>query len=485
MAGPRAKRINIPLRRVALMCAGMLFLLMANVTYIQAFRADSLNADPRNERRIIARFDNPRGDILTADGTVIARSVRTQDAKYTYRRHYPQAGRYAAVTGHVSLYNATGLESAENAQLSGSDPKVKVRSVVKDGDFGGADLRLTIEARVQEAAYEALRATGRRGAAVAIDPATGAILALVSTPSYDPNAYTTFDSAKLARADSALREDPAEPLLNRALNQTYPPGSTFKVVTAAAALTSGEYTPATQLDAPQRLPLPGTSTTLGNAGGEACGDGRPTLTYAFQISCNTAFATIGLQLGQDVLRDQAEGFGFDAGGLSVPMPVSESVFPKQLDQAQLAMAAIGQYDDRATPLQVAMLSAAVANDGVLMTPYLVDEVRLPDRTLISRADPAEYRTTMGVMEARELTTMMVAVTQPGGTGTGAAIPGVPVAAKTGTSENVPGAADHAVFTAFAPADAPAVAVGVVVENAGSGGAVAAPVARAIMEAALS
>ncbi|MEU4328025.1 peptidoglycan D,D-transpeptidase FtsI family protein [Nonomuraea dietziae] len=476
--------MNIPLRRVALVCAVMMFALLGNVTVIQAFRAQTLNADPRNQRTLIAKFDHPRGRILTADGTVIAGSRRASDAGYRYRRTYPEGNLYAAVTGYASLYTTTGLERAEDARLSGSDARVRVRALVRDGTIEGADVRTTIDARAQRAAYAGLAATGRRGAAVAMDPATGAILAMVSYPSYDPTLYTTFDSEKLARADEQLRQDPGQPLLNRAINQNYPPGSTFKIVTTAAGLTSGRYTPDSQVEAPARMPLPGTSIDLGNAGGEACGDGHPPLAYAFQMSCNTAFARMGIDLGQDVLRRQAEAFGFDDDSLTVPMPVARSVYPAGMDQAQTAMSAIGQFDDRATPLQIAMMAAAVANDGSLMRPYLVEEVRLPDGSVVERAEPSRWRSAMSAQDAGALTAMMVSVTQPGGTGTAAAIPGVEVAAKTGTAENLRGAQDHALFTAFAPAGEPRVAVGVVVERAGFGGDVAAPVARQIMQAVL-
>ncbi|MEV0586217.1 penicillin-binding protein 2 [Nonomuraea sp. NPDC050310] len=462
----------------------MLFLLLANLTWLQAFRADPLNADARNRRTQLARFDHPRGDILTFDGTAVARSVRSSTSMHAYKRTYPDGERYAAITGYVSLFGSAGLERLEGPVLSGDDPRVRVRSLMREGGRRGADVRLTVDSRVQRAAYDALRATGRPGAAVAIDPATGAILALASYPSYDPNRYATFDVAKLTATDRGLRADPGQPLLNRATSQTYPPGSTFKVVTAAAALASGEYTPATRVEAPRRLLLPASSVQLPNAGGQPCGDGQPPLAYAFQVSCNTAFARIGLQLGQDVLRDQAEAFGFNATDLTVPLAVAESVFPARLDHAQTAMAAIGQHDDRATPLLIAMFSAAVANNGVLMRPHLVEEIRMSDRTVIGRAEPVEYRTVLDVQTARALTAMMVTVAQPGGTGSGAALPGIAVAAKTGTAENVPGAPDHAVFTAFAPAEAPVVAVGVVVENGGAGGDVAAPVARAVLQAAL-
>ncbi|QFY12322.1 penicillin-binding protein 2 [Nonomuraea phyllanthi] len=464
MAGSRAERIDGPLRRVSRLCAAMLFLVLGHITLVQAFGSQTLNADRRNERRLITRFDHQRGDILTYDGTPIATSRPTGGGPYLYRRVYPDGEVYAAVTGHMSLHRSTGIEQARDAVLSGEDPKVKVRSLVRDGEVEGADVRLTIRDRVQRAAYEALRATGLAGAVVAIDPATGAVLALASYPSYDPNALTTFDAEQLAETSERLARDPSQPLLNRALNQLYPPGSTFKLVTAAAALASGEYTPSALVDAPTRLRLPGTRTVLRNAGGLGCGDARPTLTYAFQVSCNTAFANIGLQLGQDLLRDQAEAFGFNAPDLAIPLVATASRYPRTMDRPQTALSAIGHHDSRVTPLMVAMLSAAVADSGVLMRPYLVAEVRLPDGSVVDRADPAVYRTALSPAVAKDLATMMTAVPRPGSSG---GSPFVPEAARTADSKVAPGIDDHALITAFAPADAPEVAVGVVLERPGS------------------
>ncbi|OUC93812.1 peptidoglycan D,D-transpeptidase FtsI family protein [Streptosporangium minutum] len=483
MVAPRARRINIPLRHVALVCGAMLFALLGKVTYIQALDADRLNADPRNHQTMIARFAGPRGEILLRDGTVIATSRDSGGADYRYRRVYPAGPLYAPVTGHISLYGGAGIEKAEDAVLSGGDPRVKVRSLVY-GTESGATLKLTVDGRAQRAAYEALRATGLRGAVVAINPATGAILAMVSLPSYDPNLYTTFDAARLDGVDRRLQADPGRPLLNRAIQQNYPPGSAFKIVTSAAALASGRYSPTTEVGAPEALRLPGTDTYLRNSGGTACGDGNPPLAYAFKTSCNTPFAKIGIDLGQDALREQAEAFGFGADDLTVPMPVARSVYPPEMDRAQTAMSALGQFDDRATPLMIAMISAAVANDGVLMRPYLVEEVRLADGTVIDETEPSRYRQTLDEHEANRLTAMMVTVTRPGGTGTAAAIPGVDVAAKTGTAENAASGQDHAIFTSFAPAADPRVAVGVLVEHGGFGGRVAAPIAKAVMQAVL-
>ncbi|WP_344493106.1 penicillin-binding transpeptidase domain-containing protein [Nonomuraea monospora] len=477
MAGSRGRWLDVPLSRVAKLCAVLLFALLAHVTLIQAFGSHALNADRRNERTLIDRYGRPRGDIRTYDGTPIAVSRLNAGGPYRYRRAYPRGEEYAALTGHVSLHRSTGIEQAQEAVLSGEDPKVKVRSLVGDGAVEGADVRLTIRDRVQRAAHQGLRAAGIPGAVVALDPATGAVLGLATYPTYDPNTLTTFDRGLLARTARQLRQAPAQPLLNRALNQLYPPGSTFKLVTAAAALASGEYTPSGAVHAPARLRLPGAPAYL-EAG--RCGNGRPTLAYAFQASCDTAFAAIGLALGQDLLRDQAEAFGFNAGQLRIPLLATPSRYPSVVDRTQMALAAVGHHDNRVTPLMVAMLSAAVANNGVLMRPYLVEEVRLPDGAVMSRAAPVPYRTAVPPMLARYLAAMMTAVSPA--SGTGAVLPGVRMAAKTAASEAVPG--ENAVITAFAPAEAPEVAVGVVLERPGRRVNAVATIARAVIEAAL-
>ncbi|WP_043618246.1 penicillin-binding transpeptidase domain-containing protein [Nonomuraea candida] len=477
MAGSRGRWLDVPLRRVARVCAAMLFVLLAHITLIQAFGSHALNADRRNERPLLDRHGRPRGDIVTYYGTPVATSRPVGAGPYRYRRVYPHGELYAAVTGYASLHRATGIEHAQDPILSGNDAKVRVRSLIETGSTRGAHVRLTVRDRVQRAAYEGLRSAGLPGAAVAIDPATGAVLALATWPTFDPNALATLDPDLLAQTARRLRQAPAQPLLNRALNQVYPPGSTFKLVTAAAALASGEYTPSALVDAPARLRLPGAPAYVeGN-----CGGGRPTLAYAFQTSCDTAFATIGLQLGQDLLRDQAEAFGFNAGNLRIPLPTTPSRYPLAADRPQTALAAIGHHDNRVTPLMVAMLSAAVANDGVLMRPHLVAEVRLPDGSVINRADPAPYRRAVPPELARHLAAMMTSVSSAGGMG--AAIPGVRPVPKAAASEEGPGA--PAVVTAFAPTQAPEVAVGVVLERPGERPDAVSTIARSIIEAALS
>lgn len=436
----------------------MLFALLAHLTLVQAFGSRDLNADPRNERTLIARFGQPRGAIVTYDGAAVAVSRETGGGPYRYRRFYPHGEMYAPITGHVSPRGAGGIERAREAVLSGDDTRVKLQSLVREGTAQGADVRLTIRKRVQWAAYRSLRATGRPGAAVAINPATGAILALATYPSYDPNAYTAFDPAALATADDRLRRDPAEPLLNRALDRTYPPGAVSRLITAATALTTGGHVP---------------STALTTTGGDVpptrlhphCGKGRLTLSQAFRLSCDLALADLGLSLGQDALRDQAEAFGFNTA-LTVPLRVAASTYPSSQDRPGTALAAAGASGVRVTPLMVAMLSATVANDGTLMRPYLVEQARLPGGSTINRAGPSPYRTAMSPAMADQLTTMMTTRPRPHSRETAVAL------ASTGSPT---------VFTAFAPARAPEVAVGVVLDHPGP----TAAIARAILQAALS
>jgi peptidoglycan glycosyltransferase len=314
---------------------------------------------------------------------------------------------------------------------------------------------------------------------------------MYSSPSYDPNQLAGHDTSKVDAAWKKLVNDPSEPLVNRAIaGDTYPPGSTFKLVTAATAVESGDYTPDTTIPAPHTYKLPQSSHQLHNAGDEVCSPtGKMSLQAALAMSCNTAFAGLGVKLGDDAIRSQADKFGFDTG-LSIPMTVTPSRFPTDPDPAQTALAAIGQGDVTATPLQIAMISAAIANQGEEMQPYLVQTVRDPSLAIVSQASPKTLRRSVSSQSADELTQMMEAVVQSG-TGTAAQIPGVSVAGKTGTAENQPGKAPHAWFTGFAPTDDPKVAVAVIVENGGtegseaSGGAVAAPIAKAVMQAVLN
>ncbi|MCC2313485.1 peptidoglycan D,D-transpeptidase FtsI family protein [Cellulomonas xiejunii] len=482
--------MNTPLRRLATITLVMFVALMASATWVQFFQAESLNTDPRNVRTLYREHGNARGPIV-AGGEAIASSVPVDDP-FGYQRVYPQGDLYSAVTGFYSIANGRSeLEKYENDQLTGRSDQLfftRIRDLLTGKRPEGAAVETTILPAAQQAAFAGL--AGQGGAVVAIEPSSGRILAMVSTPGFDPNVLAVHSTSEAAAQYRALLQAPGNPLRSHAIQERYAPGSTFKLVTAAAALESGSYTADTAVPSPTTLTLPQTSATIGNFGGSSCGGEQVSLAEALRISCNTAFASLGMTLGEDALREQAERFGFHDPELTVPMPVVESVFPSGLDPAQLAQSAIGQRDVQASPLQMAMVASAIANGGRLMTPFLVDTVRAADLTVVSKTEPQVFSDAVSASTASALTQMMVGVVDSG-TGKAARINGVRVAGKTGTAQTVEGQPPHAWFTAFAPADAPRVAVAVIVENGGSmgneatGGAAAAPIARAVIEAVLA
>jgi peptidoglycan glycosyltransferase len=482
--------MNKPIRRLSFVVAFLFCTLLISTTWIQFVTAKSLDDRPGNRRTLLDSYSRERGAILV-DGTPIAKSVPTKD-ELKWVRTYPQAKLYSQVTGYYSFtYGAGfGLEGTEDALLSGQSDKLfyrRVLDMLTGKPPSGASLELTINPKAQAAADQALG--NQRGAVVALDPKTGAILAMVSHPQYDPSTLSSHNLNSVAAAWKSLNADPLHPADNRAIaGDLYPPGSTFKLITAAAALSSGKFTEQSQIPGPATLALPQSTVKLPTDDGLPCGPGdKTTLTHALEISCNTSFGWLGLTLGGDALRAQAAKFGF-GDSIGVPMRVTPSVVPP-LNAPQSAQAAIGQYDVRVTPMQMAMVSAGIANKGTVMKPYLVKDTRSSNLDLIDQTQPEQLSQAVSPAVAAALTRMMVTVVQSG-TGTPAQIPGIQVAGKTGTAQHVKGGNPHAWFTAFAPANDPQVAVAVVVEdggNAGSeayGGAVAGPIARAVIEAVL-
>lgn len=483
--------MNAPLRRLAVVVTAMFTALMVAATWVQFVDAGQLRADARNSRTLYDQLGRERGPITTADGTVIAESVPVDD-RYRYQRTYPEDALYSAVTGTYSVTSGpSGLERAEDAYLSGTSDKLfyrRITDLLTGTQPGGAVVETTLRDAVQKAAADGLG--DQQGAVVALDPKTGDVLALYSSPGWDPNALADHDTAAAAQARASLSEATGDPLVSKATAQSYPPGSTFKLVTTAAALESGRYTADSVLDGPAELQLPQTTSTLANDDDRPCGtDGRTTLADALRVSCNTAYASLGLDLGQDALREQAEKFGFDSS-FDIPTRVAASRFPADLNPPQLAQSSIGQFSVQATPMQMAMVAAAIANGGVVMQPNLVRTVRGRDLEVLEAPRPTERGRAVSEQTASSLTAMMEGVVQSG-TGRRAQIPGVSVAGKTGTAQNVAGEAPHAWFTAFAPANDPQVAVAVFVESGGSaaqeasGGSVAAPIAKSVMQAALA
>jgi len=488
------------LRRTAVAMFLLFGALFLNLNYVQVVQSDDLSEDPRNSRTLLREYEVARGLMLAGDDeTVLAESEET-DGQLRFQRRYPEAGDYAHLTGYVAVnYGLTELEQSFNDELAGRAQEAfgrNVADILAGRERTGDDLALTIDPTVQQAALDAL--DGRPGAAVAIDPRSGAILALASTPTFDPNRLADHDREAAAQAWEELNEDPDRPLINRAAREWWPPGSTFKLVTAAAGLEQG-ISPSATYDDPVRLELPQTTATIGNFGGGPCVDGdQITVTTAMEVSCNTTFAEMAMEVGDDALIEQAERFGFNAEPLEQLANPLASRFPTELNEPQTAQTGIGEFDVRATPLQMAQVAAAIGNGGVLMEPRVVEAVR-DERGATLAQHPAQPFVPPGQdssqaissSTASALRAMMIDVVDEG-TGTNAQIDGVDVAGKTGTAQaREDESAPTPWFAGFAPAVNPEVAVAVVFEDGGgagagaTGGSVGAPAARTIMQAALA
>jgi penicillin-binding protein A len=486
--------VNTTTRRLAGIVMVMFLALLVSTTWIQFFAADKLNNDPRNARALYAQFGTDRGPIVV-DGDAVASSVPVDD-EWNYQREYSQGRLYAPLTGYYSLVSGTsGIERAENDFLAGSADALwveRVQNLLTGSDPQGSAVELTIDADAQQAAWDALG--DQRGAVVALEPSTGKVLAMVSKPTFDPNDLAVHDTAEANQAYLDLLNDESQPLDSRATKERQPPGSTFKLVTAAAALESGDYTPDSVIDAPSAYTLTGTSTDVGNFGGTSCASsGEMTLADALRISCNTAFLDLGGDLGAEAMDEQAEKFGFGSG-FDIPFATTASQYdpdPAEMSTAQVELSGIGQGSVTATPLQMAMVSAAIANGGEVMEPYSVDAIRDAELEVVSETRESSLGEAVSEDTASQLTDMMVSVVE-NGSGTSAQISGVTVAGKTGTAQHGDNSSPpHVWFTGFAPADDPQVAVAVLVEEGGAlgsdatGGRVAAPIAKAVIEAVLN
>jgi peptidoglycan glycosyltransferase len=494
--------MNKALRRMSIACLAMFVVLLAWVNYLQVFRVNSLASEAGNRRIFDQQQKNQRGEIIAAGGTgpqkVIAESKSIKGG--FFQRVYPDPYTYAPVTGYDSILGTTssggvtGIELAENNYLDGTASKLAVynlKGLFTGKSKQGASIYLTISPKAQAAAYTALTQLGKPAAAVAINPSTGAILALASFPTFDPNKYATESSKTLNKIDTAYRHDPNQPLLNRAINDTFPPGSTFKIVTSSTAFSTHTVNnPDTTISAPTVYPLPGSSAVLHNDDDGPCANGQPSILLAFTLSCNTAFGKLGDRLGGGPLHTFANNYNFNDPNLTIPLPVSPSNYPSLTDRAQIALSAIGQFSDTVTPLEEAMIAATVANHGVMMQPYMVQEVRAPDQEVVQTAKPTEIRQVVDAQTASYLTRMMESVTHnPNGTAyltAGPPATQINIAGKTGTAQNGVNNSNlnDAVFTCFAPADNPQIAVAVIVKGGGFGAAAAAPIAVKIIQAFL-
>lgn len=479
--------MNQAIRNSWVVALAMFLLILGSLSYVQFIAAPDLNANPNNNRGIYKEFGQHRGSILV-DGTPIAESVASDD-QFNYQRVYYNPELYSQLTGFYSLANgSTQLEAAMNGELSGNSDQQffdRLLQVFSGEQVQGASVELTIDPELQQLAYD-LIPEGQKGSIVMMDPKTGDILAMVSKPSYDTNLLAGHDTTVVAENMEALISVPGlSPYTNAATQSLLAPGSVFKLVDAAAALESGKYTADTEIPNPAALPLPGTNISLPNFTNGRCGTrSEADIQFALEQSCNTVFAQIAWDLGEQAIADQAKKFGFDTP-LSIPTDVATSNFPTGMDQAQLAQAAIGQYNVTATPLEIAMISSAIANNGVQMTPNLIRNVRAPDLSIIDEPEPEVLNTSVSPETARQLTDWMVSVVQ-NGTASAARIPGVEVAGKTGTAE-VEGRGDNAWFTGFAPADDPQVVISVVMEDVDliTGSQLTTPSAQKLLEAVLN
>lgn len=468
--------MNRPIRGVAVVSLLMTMALMLNLSVSYLAQADYFYNRPENRRVTDARFGQDRGPIMVGN-TPIAKSSQVSD-RFRYQRSYPDAELYAPITGYYAyLYGASGLELSQSAELAGQDSSQFLSRLINLASGTrpkGGTVETTLDAKAQKAAWKAL--AGRKGAVVALDYTTGAIKALVTTPSYDPNKLATHDLNASKEAWDSLTKDPDKPMNNRATKEIYPPGSTFKLITTATALENG-MSPSDTVDG-TAYKLPGSTKVIG-----ACG-GQLTLADALKRSCNPAFARLGVKVGDQALREQAKKFGF--GTTYLPeIGSAASRFPDELDPAQTAMSAIGEFEVAASPLQMAMVSAAIANGGVEMEPYLVQRVLDSDLRVVRQTTPTPRSQPISNTTATLMQDMMVGVVQ-GGTGYRAKIPGVRVGGKTGTANSDNVRRPYAWFTAWA--DNPHIAVCVFVEDAEiasseiAGGRVSAPIAKAVIEA---
>jgi peptidoglycan glycosyltransferase len=491
--------MNTPLRRVGLAMLAMIVLLLANATYIQIVKADDYRTDQRNQRVLLEEYARQRGKILTSDDQIIA-NVKSTTGRLQYQRTYLNGPLYAPVTGFYSVrYGSTGLESAEDEILNGSDDRLFVRrlsDLITGRDPRGGNIVTTVNSKVQQAAYDAMMANGFTGAVVAIKPDDGQILAMVSTPSYDPSGLASQDGNEQQQAWDSYQTD-QKPMLNRAIRENYAPGSTFKLVTAAAGLADGRNKDSQVTTAPGINVINGDTncdtdenTCLANYSRGTCGTG--TLESALQNSCNTAFAQLADQLGADKLRDQAARFGIGESDLQIPLSVVPScVGPAtqcmDIDgRSALFQSGIGQKDVRLTALENASIAASIANGGERMRPQLVQRVLAPDLDEISGYDQESLGEAMSSDDAAELRDMMIKSEEK--TGGGGKRDDLTIASKTGTAEtgiDPKNAPPFAWYVAFAPADNPQIAVAVVVESkdvAATGGKLSAAVGRATINA---
>lgn len=474
--------MNRSLRFAAAFAVLLILVLLVNLTWVQGFREEQYANNPLNQRGFYEMKSIPRGQIATG-GMVLASS--SQDANGFYQRSYPSddPAAFVPVTGYLSdQYGASGLEASYNQVLNGTDPALftsQWMDTLTGKETAGANLELTLDPAMQQVAHQQLAGNAYEGAVVALRPSSGEVLALASSPGYDPNAIV--DPATAEQAWAQVTEDPQNPLINHATQDTLPPGSIFKIITTAAGLNNG-YSADSMLTGAPEITLPGTTTTLTNYGGQACaGGGEVTLETAFSLSCNTAFVQMSVDVGADALRSTAEAFGIGEEP-DLGLPTSPGGLGDVSDDAALGQSAIGQRDVTMSALQAAIMAATVANDGRRMEPYVVDKITGADLEELRSADPHEVTQAISPEVAAQLEELMLASERNTAGGRAG------IASKTGTAEHgVENTPPHTWYVAYLPDQD--VAVAVVVKNGGglgtgaTGGQVASPIGRAVLDAA--
>ena len=490
--------MNQRIRRLAIALLVLYVILFAQLNFIQVGRKAAIDADVRNTRQTVRDFDRPRGPILTADGLVIAESVRTEPGStYTWQRTYPEGDLFAHLTGYFTLaYGATQVERVANDVLSGRTNEQQLSGVwsLFDTDDNSGSVTLTVDAEVQEAAKSALGE--REGSVVVIDVQSGAVKAMWSWPSFDPNVISTHDSAEAGVWLQFLNLLPSKPLLANSYQERYMPGSTFKILTTAAALENGTVDVSTVFADESQFVPPQTTDPIENYGGSTCGGD---LTDVFRRSCNTPFARIALELGPSNMVEAATRFGigemipFDLPSAAASSFGNVDYFDDNLPL--LAIGGFGQGNTQMVPLHMAAIAAAVANRGTMMQPYVIDSTRDHDGGLLDRTSPRMWRQIMSPAVAATMSDLMEEVARSGTASCCFRLAnGVVGAAKTGTAQlNGPDEPErsHAWMVGFAPAEAPRYAFAVMLKgtnaeiSAGTGGTLAGPVASKVMNAALS
>jgi peptidoglycan glycosyltransferase len=485
--------VNVGIRRVGIAMMVLFIGLVAQLTYLQVSRSQELADNPLNSRNFLRDIRRPRGPIVSADGVVLARSVKTND-EFDRQRVYPPetASLFSHIVGYQSIsFGSVGVEKTYSRALSGRDIEIQTKNLADA--FAGREIvgtvKLTVERNAMQAAADGL--AGRRGSVVVLDVATGAIVASYSNPTFDPNLLATHNVKKAQENRALYLLDPTNPLLARSWRELYPPGSTFKAATTSITVEDNVdvdkiFPFITELD------LPLTNQTLQNFGGERCGG---TLLESFVVSCNTTFGQVGLDLG-NALATGIERFAINTdpprSDLDPGLAKSIGPLPNTFDveAPTFAQAAIGQGRIAVTPLEMGLVAEAVATGGVILEPHVLDRVEDPDGRVIETYPRKEARRAMSPATAATVRDFMVQVVQRG-TGTAAQIPGITVAGKTGTAQTVEGQHPHAWFIAFAPAEQPRYAIAVLVEHGGdagseaTGGRVAAPIAKDILQKLLS